>query len=210
MAKGSKKKNKKGGRGKLRGEGPAIGATSYSGPCIARKFSADEMTYTIMLRYIFPVSTGVGVTTFATVFANDPTGAVEWSSLSSLFDTYRVLAMELKYIPASYTGTLLTGGTLLCVMDYNDTTALASQAAALQYDSVAFRNIGTTTSPVEVGWTYGPWRAKGAGLMGWNNVTGGPPVGQVGSIKVYSSSLTASTGYGAIVLFWLVQLRGRQ
>lgn len=213
MAKGSKKKDKrknKGSQGGQRSQGPPVSSLAYSGPCIGAIRSKDDVLVCMEFREIASITTGGGVTTYSAAFANDPTGVPEWSSIAALFDGFRVLAMEIRYIPASYTGTALTGATLLCVLDYEDTTVLASQTAALQYDSVAFRNIGTTTDPLKVGWTFGPWRAKGSNLMMFNPVSATVPTQNRGSIKFRADSLTASTGYGAVVCYRLVQLRGRQ
>lgn len=206
----SKSRSRRPGRKlRLMNSGPTPGSLTYSGPAIPRITEPGGSTYVLQLHYITALATGGGVTVLNPVFANDPSGSSEWSSCQALFDSYRVLAMELKFIPASYVGTGLTGGTLLIVSDYEDATALASQAAALQYDSVQLRNIGTTTNPSAVGWRYGPWKARGNNML-WSSTLTGMFTQAVGSIKCRADSLTATTGYGAIVLYWLVQFRGRQ
>ena len=203
-----KKKQNKSGGVQSRPQGPPADATLYTGPCIGVCRRSDEILTCMEFRYITGLTTGGVVTILNPVFSNDCTGAAEWSSVSALWDSYRVLAMEIAFFPAAYTGTAMTGASMMCVMDYEDNTALASQTAALQYDSVQFRTIGTSTNPAEVGWRYGIWRASGSGLMKWNSMGSAPS--SLGSIKCRADSLTASTGYGAIVLYWLVQLRGRQ
>ncbi len=127
-----------------------------------------------------------GMTTLTTsgtnltqVVAMDVSGTAGWSSFAALFDEYRVRRARLHVIPLyqSYgaSATALAALPVICVIDYDDSTALASLTAALQYDTHKIMYLGdadtctmdskpacpegqpdlawvTTASPVSVFW----------------------------------------------------------
>jgi len=105
----------------------------------------------------FAISTGIGAgTTNDAPFLNTSvTTPTAWSiapslqdlgqvaSLTSLFDQYRIDKVEVKIIPQSTSVNVFntaspndTVPSLYAVLDFDDSTALASLAAALEYDNV--------------------------------------------------------------------------
>ncbi len=78
-------------------------------------------------------------TNLTQVVAMDVTGISAWSSLANLFDEYRVrrATLHLQPLYQSYgaSATTLAAMPIIVVVDYDDATAIASLANAIQYDT---------------------------------------------------------------------------
>jgi len=95
----------------------------------------QQDTYTMPFFIEFTAAAGGGGT-YNPVFANDPSGAANWSGAAGLFDAYRVLAMEFMFRPIWSIGTAgNTWAPVAMVTDYNDATALTSYGVANEYSS---------------------------------------------------------------------------
>ncbi len=100
-----------------------------------------------------------GLTTLTTSGTNltqvvgmDVTGISAWSSAANLFDEYRVRAAKLVITPL-YSGygasaTTLAAMPVICVVDYDDATALGTASAALQYDTAQVLFLGSMNPKV--------------------------------------------------------------
>ncbi len=86
------------------------------------------------------------------VVAMDVTGLSPWSSFANIFDEYRVRKAVL-HIVQLYTGYGGTASTLaampiIVVVDYDDSSALASLANAIQYDTAKIVHFGSANPKV--------------------------------------------------------------
>ncbi len=100
-----------------------------------------------------------GVTTLTTsgtnltqVVSMDVTGVAAWSSIANLFDEYRVRKACLHVVPL-YSGfgsaaTALAAMPVINVIDYDDSTALASLTNAVQSDTSEIMHFGKSNSKV--------------------------------------------------------------
>jgi hypothetical protein len=138
-------------------------------------------------------SNGSGV--IATTYTTNPNGTNGWSSWVALFDEYRVLALELKYVPLWHTlpsGT--AGGTLLMVVDHDSVAALSSFNNACNYESL---KTGSIDRPMTH--TY-----RLDGTLESNFINTSSPTGLQG-VKVYANGLTNSTQYGNFIGTFLIE-----
>ncbi len=96
----------------------------------------QQPTFTLRTGFTTLTTTGTNLTQ---VIAMDVTGISPWSSLANLFDEYRVKKAILHIVPSyqSYgaSSTALAAMPVIVVVDYDDATALASIANAIQYDT---------------------------------------------------------------------------
>ncbi len=87
-------------------------------------------------------------TNLTQVVAMDVTGVTAWSSLANLFDEYRVRRATLHIQPLyqSYgaSATALAALPIIVVVDYDDSTAIATLANAIQYDTYKILYLGTS------------------------------------------------------------------
>ncbi len=87
-------------------------------------------------------------TNLTQVVAMDVTGISAWSSLANLFDEYRVRKAHLHIQPLyqSYgaSATALAAMPIIVVVDYDDATAIASLANAIQYDTYKILYFGNS------------------------------------------------------------------
>ncbi len=195
-----------------RASGPPVGATAYKGPLYLTGAPSEQKTTTALLSNVTTITVLNTQNSVAYVLTSDPTGFTEWNTFAGLYDSYRVLAMEIEYLPQSpNTGGTVSATTGPCVVvaDYSDIVGLSSIAGAIQYDSFKQYAFGPSTTS-RPGWKFNKWKANGTELMAWNNTTGSPSA--VGSIKAffqYPVTVGGNTDIGYIVGRVLVQFRGR-
>lgn len=211
-------KNKKGKRKSRReaqsgANGPPVTAQIYKGPVITTKRSEDLQLITAVLSNVTTIVILNTQTSIGVILSSDCHG---WSQFVNynVYDAYRVLAMEIEYLPTlSGTGLGATGFlpiTCCCVCDYDDATAnLSTIQGASNYESFKSFCCGNTIVGTKT-WKYSKWKANGADLMQFSTVAGAPT--KVGSIKTLFSSGSAATSnctVGTLVQRALVQFRGR-
>lgn len=152
-------------------------------------------------------TSGAGIIS-STFNVRNVSSAQDWSSVSAMFDEYKVVSFKLKYIPlysqADAGASSLTYAPMFVVYDKDDTTALASTAAALEYDNV--RQVDLYRR-----WSHSVRPGKGAagtsGYTAWLD-TQSPPT--LDSIKLYADGLSLSTKYGYYILETVIVCRGRK
>jgi len=71
------------------------------------------------------------------VQSDNPSGVANWSSFSSVWDEYRVLALRVLFKPHAMVGgaSLLTLAPIITVLDYDNAAALTGYTLASQYSS---------------------------------------------------------------------------
>lgn len=100
---------------------------------------------TIKLRTSFTSLTSSG-TNLTQVVAMDITGITAWSSFANIFDEYRVkyAILHIQQLYAGYgsSATAIAAMPVIVVVDYDDNTAIASLANAIQYDTAKIIYLG--------------------------------------------------------------------
>jgi hypothetical protein len=143
------------------------------------------------------------------VLGMNPAGTTEWSSLSALYDEFRVLAIRLYLIPVQQGTVTNLNGSVVIVYDNDDSTALTTIGGALEYDNAVVASAiwyQTTVKAQSVEWARPT--SGGNTAVPWVDVAA--PSGSNGSIKFYSSALTASTTYYSYNLEYFIEFRGRR
>lgn len=174
-------------------------ATSYSGPVrFPFEYRQQDLHTTVCTLDQVLASDGAGQ--IATVFGSYASSASGWSNLIAVFDEYRTLAMELKYIPLDRynRGVSVSTGPIYTVVDYDTATALSSFADASKYAS--FR-----PQSLDVPWVQ---RAYMNGVENAQFLNTATPSSTI-YIKVYSSGNTFTTNYGRVVISYRIQFRGK-
>lgn len=180
----------------------------YTGPIfIGRPRSAQPRTTTENLIYTAPLASNA-VGTIDGVFNNGPLlgSATDWSNFAGAYHEYRVLAMQLDFLPNNqYSKTTTTCAPIAAVIDRTGSTlVIGNWAAAVGHDSVTFL---TLENRWKKPWCLPPiWRANGNEEMQWNETSS---LMTTGLIKLYSENNTATTTFGRIILTFVVQFRNR-
>jgi hypothetical protein len=170
----------------------------YKGPVRSADSSNEVSIFrTRIISSSAATSSGAGV--INTTFTTNPNGTNGWSSWVALFDEYRVLALELKYIPLwSVLPTGVNGGTFIMVVDHDSVIALTSFNNACNYESF---KIG----PIDRG-IKKTYRMNGTLESNWINTSS--PTGLQG-VKTYCNGLSNSTQYGNFIGTFLIEFRGK-
>lgn len=172
----------------------------YSGPIRLDVSEVRPRVDRINLMRSFPVISNGGGELILNVTPGSVTSANDWGNFSNSYKEYRVVAMEVKYLPKYVV---------------NDTVVNASSGA------MAISHTGATTSPASLSdvVSYGNWkpwytakpsttvfRARGAEELQWGPVTA---ANDIGSVVGYIADSTGSVVYGNFVLSYVVEFRNR-
>ncbi len=175
------------------------GATSYQGPLVLPRSLEQQNIVEINCGFSsLAISSG---TVLDLVFGTGlVTSSNDWSSITSTFHEYRVLAMEYNFCPSNitYGGTTQLLQPIFSVTDRQAATALGSVAVAadhessmIHYSREPFKRIIKMSGPEESVWT-----ATGT-TFSW------------GWVKIYGLAFASNTEIGRSYLKFLVQLRGK-
>jgi len=159
------------------------------------------------------ISSSAG-TIIATVINLNPSGASEWTSYSAIYDEFRVLGCRIKLISRQQGSVTNICNIVGIVFDNDDSTALTSVNAALEYDTahvlptiLYHRNAGENSDPtVAFSWAR-PTGGKNTAIN-WIDVAA--PTGSNGSVKFYATGASASTMYFDYSFEWFTEFRGRR
>lgn len=195
--KSSKKEKKKKHQQRERHEVAAT-SLSYSGPLRVRADAKAEDLVTINLHYSGYLQSTAGAV-INQVWSNDPGYAADWSSFSNIYAEYRVLGLEVLYYPSNrYSKTTVVCVPILGVIDRVSASPLTSITQAMAYDSARVLSL-------EDPWSYKLY------MQGSDEAVFVPTTSTTvnQSIKLFGDGLSVSTAYGRILIYYLVQFRGR-
>jgi len=155
----------------------------------------------IVFRRAFGFTATAGGTYISVFPSSDVTGAAEFGSANTLYTSYRVLRMDINYIPNVIGGNLstLTYAPVFLVTDKYFNTALGSYDQAANYPSCTMNCLGER-------WTHTanmdgePWSISVA-----VNQTVAPWY-----FKFYCTGLTTVSTYGEIIVEYTTQFFARQ
>ncbi len=176
-------------------------STIYGGPVrLPTGGGLDKRTTRANVSVATTMSTSAGGTAAGT-FSSDPGSTTDWSSLSAIYQEYRVLGFEVEYVPyetVPVSGSRTPGAGAMDYVHYAGATTPASLDGLLQNaNHTSFH----THRPAKV-----TWRMRGVEEATWQKMS----VAQDhGSIRWYIDGLTASASYGRFFVTYLVELRGR-
>jgi hypothetical protein len=137
-----------------------------------------------------------------TVFSDDIASANDYASFAAIWDEYRVLQMEVHYVPFNRYNLQLSNvdviGPCFVLVDRDDGTATASMALASNYESADLKSL---CDPFKK-------RVNMASVEDAQFTTTTTTVAR-NWIKLYGTGFTSSVVFGTIHQFALVQFRGR-
>lgn len=183
-------------------------ALVYRGPTRVSTGNNTALTTTCLVRTSAPAgnaTTGMYLDTGT----EGITGCNDWSNFASVYDEYRVLALEVTYVP-NYDANYATGGLTQAV-----------GAVGMYHDNVVRVSGGVTTfvsladvctNPSWQIWHTGTrakwtWKATGTEEMQFYPVASAV---RTGSIAGWIPGAASTSNYGTIFVSHVVQFRGRQ
>lgn len=191
-----RKSSRKGGLTKTN---PSAAVTVYGGPYRIPLSSQQARTETIQMTFVTAVTTnGAGVN--GTVVANNPSVATDWSGASVLYDEFRVLSTDHKYVPVAnmtYNATV-SPAVMVQLFDRDSAGAIGSYSAAFNYESAKPTN---SNESHQAG-----IKMSGIEDSGFQNIASPTATWWY---KLYFQGGTVSTTYGYVFTVLLVQFRGR-
>jgi hypothetical protein len=171
---------------------------SYSGPLKIPQGAEQNDTTVMLLSAAATLSSSAGGV-IDLVINNDPSGYTDWSSFATIYDEFRVLSMEFKYVPRNrYSKTTTTCIPVFQVIDRDSVGALSSVNATVQYSSCKIRSVEDPFTEI----------IRMIGTPGAQFITTASPTWTF-SAKFYQSGYSASTNYGDFLIHILVQFRGK-
>jgi len=183
---------------------------------IERRFTAsstDQIITKLRLIVTGTVTSNAGGVVNAVINMN-PSGSSEWTSISTLWDEFRVLGVRVRLIPRQQFSVTAINTLLTVVYDNDDSVTLTSGNAAAEYDTAHFT--GTVFSQVSRPENQDnvqaySWARPSSGnntAIPWVDVAG--PSASNGSVKFFATGATASTSYFDYVFEWFTEVRGRR
>lgn len=176
------------------------------GTAIYKRISARPVRF--KLRASFGV-TSDGGGAIAGIWNNDPTGYGDWTNVQNMYDSYKIYAIKLHYIPSlpNDTSTVTGFWPLYVATDQNDATVPGAVSVMLQYDDMKVFNM------------YRPWKLfrrlrDQSAISGTTMLVGGyrptTIVTASAGIKYYGNGFDLSTSYGQIIVTLYIKARYRQ
>jgi hypothetical protein len=175
-------------------------ATSYTGPLRSLKEREEINTVTTVIGFdTVLASTAGGVVN--SVFDNSASSlgnTAEWATLIQSWAEYRVLLMHFEYFPVNrYSKVTTVTYPGILVVDRVSNAALSSIIDGMNHSSSKVLSLEdpTTISISMNGTDEAAWRPTNGSAYAF--------------IKFYASSLTVSTNYGIVYIWYRVQFRGK-
>lgn len=196
MTKKQKVKGKKSGSAN-----PGNNSQEYRGPIVTIKEMKQMDTVTTLTATIYDISTTAGGLING-VYSNNPSGGIDWSSLSGVWEEFRVLEMWAMFVPsrAYDPSSAFLGNILGMAVDRNSNTSYSSYGQMITHPSAKFVPIkGPKPLAISV-------KMDNAAESQFQSI--GTPTATTW-IKLYADTLTASQSYGKLLVRWRVQMRGR-
>lgn len=154
-------------------------------------------------------TSAAGILNYA--WTSNPSSYQDWTSVSSLFDTYRTCAIKLKYIPHAPNDTTSTVAfqPVYVIGDPDSSSApISAINDAVQYENLKVKNL------------YRPWthyyKFPKLSSTGGSNVvlnkgyTDCANPTSIGLVQAYTNNLSLSTTYGTVISTLYIVARGRR
>lgn len=132
-------------------------------------------------------------------------GSTDWADFSSTYDEFRVLGARIIFAPVQF-GVAVNGGIAAIAFDNDSGTAPASLTEVQQYSTCRYFQVNGFTKVVTFTW-WRPNKGKETTII-WDDVAN--PSTSIGSIRMYSSLLSANTQYLHYAVELFCEFRGRR
>ncbi len=205
LTSGTKPKKAKKKTQRANSQNPSVSSVVYRGPSrIAREGGQNDLIVTQVNNSGTLTTTAGGQLTTVFDWYSQMSTPADWTQISNLWTEYRILSMEVEFIPWNTFNNAST--TILApvysVVDRANNTVLGSVAAAVAYESclalvpsTRFKRVVKMSSMEEAG---------------WNAISSAPATASRAYLKMYSTGNTGSINLYDFVTRVIVQLRGRQ
>lgn len=143
--------------------------------------------------------------------SNNPSSSGDWGSIAALFDSYRVCAMKVKFIPQLPNDTSAQTGYFPLYVTYdpdNGTNILGSADDAVQYENCKIVSVNRP-------WTYYAkcprvsMSTTSVSILQGGYIDSQSPLTSQG-IWFYGTGFDASQAYGTLIVTWYVVARDRK
>jgi len=194
---------KRTGKSNSSNSGPPDTVLNYRGPIVPRPIQRQMQVEEMLLSFTTIVaSDGTGTLSFQV--AGNPSGSSEWSLVSGLWEEYRLLKMEVVYVP--YYMNFLPPATILLQAPMVLYSVRDSFAAVPSSYDTAWQIGSAKMSHTSKRYTQTMAMAGTAEASFINTRT----PGSVFAVGAFAAGLTISANYGQQFTRWLVQFRGRR
>ncbi len=184
---------------------PSPLALTYNGPSKLPRSLVSNDVMTTQLNNAGTLTTSAGGV-LATVFdaysqVSTPT---DWASWQNLYTEYRILSMEVEFIPWNTYNMPTTNvlPPLYSIIDRANNSPLGSTIGAVSYDSCQVMETGKRFKRIV--------KMKGAEEAQWIAIGSSPATASRLYVKLYCSGASANTNVYDFVCRVMVQFRGRQ
>jgi len=170
----------------------------YLGPIIRPVDRRQHDLHTMQMGYTAALASD-GAGKIASVFGTGTvSSANDWASAAALFGEFRVLGMQIDFIPINLNSSLLTAASISVVSDFQAATALGTYGDAARYGSCKNHSINER------------WYHQ-VRMDGFENAQFTPTSAVVSTyyIKVISTGNSLSSTMGEIYIHFLVQFKGK-
>jgi len=179
---------------------PPPSAIKYTGPVFTEQDLRQDQVIVRVLSVAGLITTNLSGNLAYTI-TNDPSGSPDWVSYTPLYEEYRVIAMELVWVPyctkwGNVTNNAFFQNAVAYAASRNATAVASSVAAVMSYPSGRLTNMQTAWKLVI--------KMDNVSEASFFNVGG---VGGTWAALVFSTGLSASTTYGAYSVRLRVQFR---
>lgn len=174
----------------------------YSGPIHLRSGGLDQRITRVNLNFSNNAMSSSGGKFDGAWVTSQVTSSTDWSSFANVYQEYRVVAMEVKWLNrfnSTYTSTISPGFGAMAVYHVPTVPTAVSIDEVVQN---ANHKLWNTGRPLTI-----QWRARGTEEMAWMTTASSA---SHGGIQVYAEGCTASTLLGCWILTFTVEFRGRK
>ncbi len=184
---------------------PSVNALSYSGPYVKPQSKQGQETEVYQINFAATLqSSGTG--TLTTVFnpGTQVTSSPDWSSISALWEEYRILSWKFETKPWNRFNGPTTNvlPPIYSVIDRNTATALASQADAIGYASCELHAV---TDDI-----HRSAKMTGQDESQWVSTGSSPGSTAQAYLKLWGSGISNSINLMDYKMVYLVQVKGRK
>lgn len=174
----------------------------YSGPIHLRSGGLDRTITRANLCFNSNAQSSAGGKFDGAWLTSQVTSCTDWSAYASVYQEYRVVAMEVRWLNrynSTYTATAAPGFGAMSVWHIPTVPTAVSIDEVVQNSNHKLWNTGQRLTM--------EWRARGTEEMQFTSTAGSS---SHGGIQVYAEGCSASTLYGTWILTFTVEFRGRK